>query len=150
MKMTLRRIGIALLLAALACTTTTSVTRSGSGIFAPRDHSAEAEDETPGGLSLSVESITPDGTARLLLRNYSSSPFVFAGTPAAPHYMIEVQSGHSQSRHTVRHTGGQTHEVSPGERIELEIGIRGVEGSFRVALRDESAGVTVWSDWFTP
>jgi len=66
---------------ALACVTSTSVTRTGTGLFAPRENAAEDEDEAPRGLSLSVSSIANDGTVILDLRNYSLEPFVFAGTP---------------------------------------------------------------------
>ncbi len=64
----MRRFAIALALFALACTT--SVTRTSSGLFAPKEDSADEED-APRGLSLSIESIASDGTVTLGLRNYS-------------------------------------------------------------------------------
>ena len=147
---TMRRMAIALLLFALGCVATTSVTRTGTGLFAPREKPAEEEEEEepPRGLSLSVGSIARDGTVILELRNYSMEPFVFAGAPDRPRLVIEVQSGNSQSRHTVSPwTRTKTHQVPAGERIELKSNISGLSGRVRIGVRSQEFGFVVWTNW---
>jgi len=137
---------LALVLGALGCVATTSVTRTGTGLFAPREDSAEEED-APRGLSLSVGSIAPDGKIRLDLRNYSQEPFVFSGTPAEPRLVIEVESGSTRSRHTISPWGRNAHEVPAGERLQIEANIGGATGRVRIGLRSRDFGYIVWSDW---
>jgi hypothetical protein len=133
---------------AVACTTTTSVTRTGTGLFAPRESSAEDEDEAPRGLSLSIGSIARDGTAVLELRNYSMEPFVFAGTKDRPRLVIEIRSGDTYSRHTIRPSfGGQTHEVPAGERIQLKTSIGGASGRLRIGIQSQEFDYIVWTNW---
>ncbi len=142
----MRRSAIALVLFALACTTTTSVTRTSSGLFAPKEDSADEED-APRGLSLSIESIASDGTVTLGLRNYSLETFVFSGVPDHPRVIIEVQSGGTNSRHTILPLSTQTHEVPPGERLQLKTNIGGTSGRVRIGIRSREFGYTVWTDW---
>jgi len=141
----MRWAAIALVFGALGCVTTTSVTRTGSGIFAPRD-SAE-EDEAPRGLSLSAESIAADGTVTLELRNYSEEPFVFSGAPDRPQFLVEVQAGSTRSRHTVSPWSRQTVEVPAGERRQLKANIGGASGRVRIGIRSHDLGYVVWTDW---
>lgn len=139
---------IALVLATFGCVTTTSVTRTGTGLFAPREDSAEEED-APRGLDLSVESIASDGTVSLELRNYSPEPFVFSGAPDRPRLIIEVASGSTRSRHTISPWGSrQTYEVPAGKRIELKANIDGAAGRIRIGIRSHEFGYTVWTEWF--
>jgi len=136
---------IALVLGALGCVTTTSVTRTGTGLFAPRD-SAE-EEEAPRGLSLSAGSIAADGTVTLELRNYSEEPFVFAGAADRPQFLIEAQAGSTRSRHTVSPWSRQTVEVPAGERRQLKANIGGASGRVRIGIRSHDLGYVVWTDW---
>lgn len=143
----MRRIALALLLCAVGCVATTSVTRTGTGLFAPRE-SAEEEDEAPRGLSLSVGSIASDGTVVLELRNYSMDPFVFSGTQDRPRLVIEVRSGNMHSRHTISPSmRRQTHEVPAGERIQLKTKIGGASGRLRIGIASQEFGYIVWTSW---
>jgi hypothetical protein len=143
----MRWAAIALVFGALGCVTTTSATRTGTGLFAPRQDSAE-EEEAPHGLSLSVRFIAPDGTVSLDLRNYSPEPFVFSGAPDRPQLIIEVQSGNTNSRHTISPWGGrQTHEVPAGERRQLKANIAGASGRVRIGIRSHEFGYVVWTEW---
>jgi hypothetical protein len=143
----MRRSAIALAIFAFACTTTTSFTRTGTGIFAPKEASAAEEEEAPRGLSLSIESVASDGTATLELRNYSMEPFEFSGGSDHPRLMIEVQSGSTQSRQTILPLRAQTHEVPPGERLQLKTNIGGVSGRVRIGIRSREFGYIVWTNW---
>lgn len=148
MKSLMRWLTMALVCGALGCVATTSVTRSGPGLFGPRNDAADEED-APRGLSLSVASIAKDGTVTLDLRNYSNEPFVFAGTPERPRVIVEVQSGTVQSRHTVSPwSGGQTRDVPAGERIQLTAHVAGAEGRVRIGVKSQEFGYVVWTDWF--
>ena len=142
----MRWAAIALALAALGCVTTTSVTRTGTGIFAPHGDSAE-EEEAPRGLTLSAGLIASDGTVTLELRNYSQEPFVFSGAPDRPQLIIEVQSGSSRSRHTVSPWSKQTHEVPAGERLQLKAKIGGASGRVRIGIRSHDLGYVAWTEW---
>jgi hypothetical protein len=142
----MRWVAIALVLGALGCVTTTSVSRTGTGLFAPRGDSAE-DVEPPRGLSLSAGSIAADGTVSLELRNYSQEPFVFSGAPDRPSLVIEVQSGSTRSRHTISPWSKQSHEVPAGERLELKAHIGGVSGRVRIGMRSHDLGYIVWTDW---
>lgn len=142
----MRRLPLALVFCALACVATTSVTRTGTGLFAPRER-AEDEEEAPRGLSLSVASIAADGTVVLDLRNYSEEPFVFSGTPDRPRLVIEVASNTTQSRHIISPDRRQTHEVPPGERIQLKAGIGGALGRVRIGVASQQFGYIVWTSW---
>jgi hypothetical protein len=145
----LQRAALAFVFFAVACVTTTSVTRTGTGLFAPRENSAEEEEDVPRGLSLSVGSIAPDGTITLDLRNYSAEPFVFSGTPDRPKLIVEVHSGNTQSRHTISPLSRtHTHEVPAGERIQLKTNIGGASGRVRIGIRSQEFGFVVWTDWF--
>jgi hypothetical protein len=147
-RLMLRRSSLALVLFAVACVSTTSVTRTGTGIFAPRENSADEEEDVPRGLSLSVGSIAPDGTVTLDLRNYSTEPFVFSGTPNRPRLVIEVHSGNTQSRRTISPSGRtQTQEVPAGERIQLKTNIAGASGRLRIGVRSQEFRFVVWTDW---
>ncbi len=145
----MRGTAIALVVFALACTTTTSVTRTGTGIFAPKGESA-AEEDPPRGLTLEVASIAPDGTVMLDLRNYSNEPFVFSGTPEHPQLIFEVASGNTESRHTISPFGRTAHEVVAGDRIQLKAKIGGVIGRVRIGVRSREFGYMVWTDWIAP
>jgi hypothetical protein len=142
----MRWAAIALVFGALGCVTTTSVTRTGTGLFAPRGDSAEDE-QAPRGLTLSAGSIAPDGTVALDLRNYSEEPFVFSGAADRPQVIIEVQSGSTRSRHTVSPWSRQTSEVPAGERLQLKANIGGASGRVRIGIRSRDFGYTVWTDW---
>jgi hypothetical protein len=143
----LRRIALAFLLCAVACVSTTSVTRTSTGLFAPRE-SSEDEDEAPRGLSLSVGSIASDGTVILELRNYSMDSFVFSGTQDRPRLIIEMHSGSTHSRHTVAPSiRRQTHEVPAGERIQLKTSIAGASGRLRIGIASHELGYIVWTSW---
>ncbi len=137
---------IALVFGALGCVTTTSVTRTGTGIFAPRGDSAD-EEEAPRGLTLSAGSIAADGTVTLDLRNYSEEPFVFSGAPDRPQLIIEVQSGSTRSRHTISPWSKQTYEVPAGERLQLKANIGGASGRVRIGIRSHDLGYVVWTEW---
>jgi hypothetical protein len=144
----LQRAALVFLFFAIACVTTTSVTRTGTGLFAPRESSAEEEDEAPRGLSLSVGSIARDGTVVLDLRNYSMEPFVFAGTKDRPRLVVEVRSGDTHSRHTVRPSfGAQTQELPAGERIQLKTTIGGASGRVRIGIQSQEFGYIIWTNW---
>lgn len=143
---TIRLAAIALVLGALGCVTTTSHTRTGTGLFAPREDSAE-EEEAPRGLDLSVGFIAPDGTVSLDLRNYSPERFVFSGAPDRPRLIIEVQSGTTRSRHTISPWGRQTYEVPAGKRIQLKANIAGASGRVRIGIRSQEFGYVVWTEW---
>jgi hypothetical protein len=133
---------------AVACVTTTSVTRTGTGLFAPREKAEEEEDDAPRGLSLSVGSIAPDGTVVLELRNYSIEPFAFAGTKDRPRLEVEVRSGDTFSRHTIRPSfGAQTRELPAGERIELKTNIGGASGRVRIGIQSQEFKYIVWTNW---
>jgi hypothetical protein len=142
----MRWAAIALVFGALGCVTTTSVTRTGTGLFAPRGDSAEDE-QAPRGLTLSAGSIAPDGTVTLDLRNYSEEPFVFSGAPDRPQVIIEVQSGSTRSRHKVSPWSRQTSEVPAGERLQLKANIGGASGRVRIGVRSHDFGYIVWTDW---
>jgi hypothetical protein len=143
----MRWVAIAIVFGVLGCTTTTSVTRTGTGLFAPRQDSAE-EDEAPRGLALSVGFIAADGTVSLVLRNYSSEPFSFSGAPDRPQLIVEVQSGNTHSRHTVSPWNArQTYEVPAGERIQLKVTLGGVSGRVRIGIRSHEFGYIVWTEW---
>jgi hypothetical protein len=143
---TMRWVVIALLFGTLGCVTTTSVTRTGTGIFAPRDDAAE-EEEAPRGLGLSAGSIARDGTVTLDLRNYSQEPFVFSGTPDRPQLVIEVQSGSTRSRHRISPWSKQTFEVPAGQRLQLKANIGGASGRVRIGIRSRDFGYVVWTEW---
>jgi hypothetical protein len=143
---TVRWAAIALVFGALGCVTTTSVTRTGTGIFAPHEHDGEDE-EAPRGLSLSAGVIASDGTVTLELRNYSDEPFIFSGAPDRPQLNIEVQSGSTHSRHSISPWSKQTYEVPSGERVQLKSNIGGVSGRVRIGIRSRDFGYTVWTDW---
>jgi hypothetical protein len=144
----LRRWSLAFVLFTVACVATTSVTRTGTGIFAPRENSEDEEDDVPRGLSLSVGSIARDGTVTLDLRNYSSEPFAFSGRPNRPRLVIEVHSGNTQSRHTISSSGRtQTYDVPASERIQLKADIGGASGRVRIGVRSQEFGFVVWTDW---
>ena len=133
-----RWFALMLVLVSLSCVATTSHTRIGTGLFAPRGGEAEEkeEEEAPRGLSLSIVSIARDGTVVLELRNYSMEPFVFHGTPDRPQYVVEVQSGDTHSRHRVSPwSRGKTHEVPAGERIQLKANIDMISGRVRIGIR---------------
>ena len=142
----MRWAAIALVFGALGCVTTTSVTRTGTGLFAPHGDSAE-EEEAPRGLTLSAGIIASDGTVTLDLRNYSEEPFVFSGAPDRPQLIIEVQSGSSRSRHTISPGSKQTSKVPAGERLQLKATIGGVSGRVRIGLRSHDLGYVVWTEW---
>jgi hypothetical protein len=136
-----------LLVFAFACATTTSVTRTGTGIFAPRENAADEEDP-PIGLSLSVGAVTPDGDVTLELRNYSQETFAFAGTPDRPALIIEVQSGSTHSRHTIAPwRSGEPYEVPAGERVQLKAAIADASGNVRIGVRSRKFGYVVWTPW---
>ena len=144
----LQRAALVFVFFAVACVTTTSVTRTGTGLFAPREKAEEAEDEAPRGLSLSVGSIARDGTVVLELRNYSMETFVFVGSKDRPRLVIEVRSGDTYSRHTVRPSfGAQTRELPAGERTELKTNIGGASGRVRIGIQSQEFGYIVWTNW---
>lgn len=136
---------------AVACVTTTSVTRTGTGLFAPRENAAkeqEEEDEVPRGLSLSIGSVARDGTVVLELRNYSMEPFDYVGSKDRPRLVIEVRSGDTFSRHTIRPSfGAQTRELPAGERIELKTNIGGASGRLRIGIQSQEFKYIVWTNW---
>ena len=142
----MRWAAIALLFGTLGCVTTTSVSRTGTGLFAPRGDSAE-EEEVPRGLSLSAGTIASDGTVSLDLRNYSEEPFVISGAPDRPQLIIEVQSGSTRSRHTISPWSKQTFEVPAGERVQLKAKIGGASGRVRIGIRSHDLGYIVWTEW---
>ena len=142
-----RRLVIAFALFASACATSTSHTRTGTGIFAPRENTSE-EDEAPRGLTLSIGSIASDGTVVLELRNYSMEPFVFVGTADRPRLLYEGRSGDAHSRHTIRPSiRTQTHELPAGERIQLKANIGGASGRVRIGIQSKEFGYIVWTSW---
>jgi len=141
---------ITLVLLSFACVSTTSVTRTGTGLFAPSDNAEEEEEnEAPAGLSLSVESIASDGTAVLVLRNYSSDTFVFYGSPERPKFIVEEQSGNTHARHVVSSwkRGQKTHEVPAGDRIQLTANLGMGPGRVRIGIRHHEFGYIVWTSW---
>jgi hypothetical protein len=142
----MRWAAIALVFGALGCVTTTSVTRTGTGIFAPHEHDGEDE-EAPRGLSLSAGVIASDGTVSLDLRKYSEEPFVFSGAADRPQLIVEVQSGSTRSRHTISPWSKQNSEVPAGERLQLKANIGGISGRVRIGIRSHDFGYTVWTDW---
>lgn len=144
--LTMRWAATVLLLLALGCTTTTSVTRRGN-LF-PQPQESEEADEAPRGLTLDIASIASGGVVTLDLRNYSQEPFVFAGTAERPAFVVEVESGRTRSRHTVSPWArGKTQEVPTGERIQLTAYVTGLSGRARIGIRSQEFGWTVWSDW---
>jgi hypothetical protein len=144
----LRRVSLVLVFFAFACVTTTSVTRTGTGLFAPREKAEKEEDEAPRGLSLSVGSIARDGTVVLELRNYSMETFGYVGTQDRPRLIIEVRSGDTYSRHTIRPSfGAQTQELPAGERVELKTNIGGASGRLRIGIQSQEFGYIVWTNW---
>lgn len=144
----LQRAALVFLFFAVACVTTTSVTRTGTGLFAPREKAEVEEDEAPRGLSLSVGSIARDGTVVLELRNYSMERFDYAGTKDRPRLVIEVRSGDTYSRHTTRPSfGAKTHELPAGERIELKTNIGGASGRVRIGIQSQEFKYIVWTNW---
>jgi hypothetical protein len=146
--MLMRRVVIALVFLVGACTATTSVTRTGTGLFAPRENNADEEEDAPRGLTLSVQSIARDGTVILDLRNYSMEPFVFSGTEDRARLMIEVQSGSTHSRHTISPSIRlKRRELPTGDRVQLKANITGASGSVRIGIRSEEFGFIVWTDW---
>ena len=134
---------VALLFFALSCTTTSTFTHTSSGLLKPHDD----EEEAPRGLSLSVQSIAPDGTVVLDLRNYSMETFVFSGTPDRPRLVLETQSGTSHSWTTLWPGSRSTHEVAAGDRLELKGSIRGITGRVRIGIKSKDFGYTVWTSW---
>ena len=144
----MRWAAVALLLTAFGCVATTSVTRTGTGLFAPKDNPGE-EENAPRGLSLSIGMIAADGTVTLDLRNYSSESFTFAGTPDQPQLVIEVESGNTHSRHTVSPLVKQMYELPAGERIQLKAKIGGLSGRLRIGIRSREFGYVVWSEGIT-
>lgn len=142
----MRWAAIALVFGLLGCVTTTSVSRTGTGLFAPRGDSAD-EEEAPRGLSLSAGSIAADGSVILDLRNYSDGPFVVLGTRERPHLIIESQLGSTQARHTTSAWSKQTFEVPAGERLQIKASIGGISGRVRIGIRSHDLGYTVWTDW---
>ena len=142
-----RRFALAFVFCAVACVTTTSVTRTGTGLFAPRESAEEEEEEVPRGLSLSVGSISSDGTVTLDLRNYSAEPFVFSGTKDRPRLVVEVRFNSTKSRHTISPFGRKTHEVPAGERIQLKTNIGGASGQLRIGIASQEFGYIVWTSW---
>ena len=143
-----RRLAIALVFLAAACVTSTSVTRTGTGLFAPRESTAEEDDETPRGLTLSVQSIAPDGTVILDLRNYSMEPFKYSGTPDRARLVIEVESGNTHSRHTVSPSFRALRlELAAGERVSLKTNLGGLRGRVRIGIRSEEFRYIVWTSW---
>jgi hypothetical protein len=146
----MRRLVIPFALFAFACVASTSVTRTGTGLFAPRENTAE-EEEAPRGLTLSVESIASDGTVTLALRNYSQDRFVFTGTQDRPRLVFEVRSGNTFSRHNLMTSvRAQTTEVPAGERIQLKANVGGAPGRVRIGIRSQEFGYTVWTSWIAP
>ena len=144
-----RSAAIALVFFALACGETTSWSHLGS-LYPPHENPTE-EDNVPRGLDLSINSVAPDGTIVLDLRNYSLDPFVFAGTPERPRLIIEVQSGNNRSHHTISPwSRSKSHELPPGERLQLKTDLGNLSGRVRIGLRSKDAGFTVWSGWFSP
>src|ERR1043166_84260 len=123
---------IALLFIAPACTTTTSHTRTGTGIFAPKNTGDDDDADVPRGLSLSIESIAPNGAVTLTLRNYSDETFTFGGTPNDPDLIFEVRSGATHSHHTLSHHGGKVSELAAGERLQLKTIVAGATGEIRI------------------
>jgi hypothetical protein len=143
-----RRLAIAMVLLAAACVTSTSVTRTGTGLFAPRENTAEEDDEVPRGLTLSVQSIAPDGTVILDLRNYSMEPFAYSGTPDRARLVIEVESGSTHSRHTVSPSfRARRLELAAGERVSLKTNLGGLRGRVRIGIRSEEFRYIVWTSW---
>jgi hypothetical protein len=143
-----RRSALVFVLFAVACATTTSVTRTGTGLFAPRENAAKEEEEAPRGLSLSVGSIASNGAVILDLRNYSTERFVFSGRQDRPRLVIEVHSGSTHSRQTISPSGrAQTQEVPAGERIQLKANLAGASGRVRIGIRSQEFGYIVWTDW---
>ena len=123
------------------------MTRTGTGIFAPRDNVIE-EEEAPRGLSLSVGSIASDGTITLDLRNYSLVPFVFAGSQNRPRLVIETLSGTTRSRSTIQPSiRRRTADVPPGERIQVTTNIGGISGRVRIGIQSHEFGYVVWTSW---
>jgi hypothetical protein len=144
----LQRAALVFAFFAVACVTTTSVTRTGTGLFAPREKAEKEEDEAPRGLSLSVGSIARDGTVVLELRNYSLESFGYAGSQDRPRLIIEVRSGDTYSRHTIRPSFGvQTRELPAGERIQLKTNIGGASGRVRIGIQSQEFGYIVWTNW---
>lgn len=144
----LQRAALVFLFFTVACVTTTSVTRTGTGLFAPREKAEEEEDEAPRGLSLSVGSIARDGMVVLELRNYSIEPFAFVGAKDRPRLIIEVRSGDTYSRHTIRPSfGAQTQELPAGERIQLKTNIGGASGRVRIGIQSQEFKYIVWTNW---
>jgi hypothetical protein len=143
-----RRVVLGFVFFSMACVASTSVTRTGTGIFAPRAPDESKEEETPIGLTLSIGSVAQDGTVILELRNYSMEPFTFLGTPDRPRLVVETQSGNSYSKHTISPTlRRQTHEVPAGERIQLETNLLGVTGRVRIGVASHEFGYIVWTNW---
>ena len=145
----MRRLVLAFALFTFACVTSTSVTRTGTGLFAPRESAEDEEDaEVPRGLTLSVGSIAPDGTVVLDLRNYSMEPFVFVGTPDRPRLVIEIRTGSTHSRHTIAPTFRKgTHEVPAGDRIQLKTNLGGASGRVRIGVQSQEFQYIVWTSW---
>lgn len=127
---------------------TTSFTHTSSGLFAPKEN-PEEEVNAPRGLSLSINSIAPDGTVTLDLRNYSSEAFVFAGTPDQPQLIFEIESGSTHTRATISPWVRQRHEVPAGERVQLKAKVGGIQGRFRIGVRSKEFGYVVWSEGIT-
>ena len=145
--MSVRPLSISLLIFAFACTA--SVTRTSTGLFAPRAAAeSEDEEEPPRGLSLTIESVASDGTVTLDLRNYSLSPFVFVGTPDRPRLMIDTNYGGTHSRTKLLPSiRKRRHEVAPGERVRLTTNIAGVSGRVRIGVQSDEFDYIVWTNW---
>lgn len=138
---------ITLVLFAFACVSTTSVTRTGTGLFAPREKADDEDAAVPRGLTLTVAS-NVNGMVTLDLRNYSMEPFVFAGTPEKPRLIVEVQTAQAHSKHTISPwTRTKTHELPAGERVQLKIDLGPTSGRVRIGLRSQDFGYTVWTGW---
>ena len=140
---------VGLLFLTVACTTTTSHTRTGTGIFAPKPDDTDDDAEVPRGLTLSVDSIAPNGAVILTLRNYSDEPFTFAGTRDEPDLVLEARSRATRSHHTLSHwRGSEVNEVAAGDRMQLKTTIAGATGEIRIGVRSHEFGFVVWTEWF--
>src|SRR5690242_14152401 len=129
----MRWFAMALLFLPVACTTTTSHTYRGTGVFAPKPDDNDDDADVPRGLTLSVDSIAPDGTVVLTLRNYSDETFTFAGTSDDPDLVIEQRSRTTRSRHTLSHRrGSRVTDVAAGDRVQLKTIMAGVTGEVRI------------------
>ena len=75
-------------------------------------------------------------------------PFAFVGTKDRPRLIIEVRSGDTHSRHTVRPSfGAETRELPAGERIQLKSNIGGASGRVRIGIQSQEFRYIVWTNW---